>query len=319
MSDPGQGAAPPPFTWEAPPAGTPGAAAAPAGGQMMTSGDIFERSVSTYRRGFLVLLAVAAVVQVPVAIIDAVIGQRFETAFAPFAQLSGRQPTSEELTTLFQNAFPSLISAGLTIGLVSLIAGLLLSPALIATIARIDRGEPASIGDAYTNALRSALPILGGSIIVGLVLTGLFLGILVVGIVIAAVSGDFGLGVLAVLVALVVATVAVAYVSVRWAVWAQAVVLERRGPLDALRRSWSLVRGSMWRVLGITLVAGIVAAIAGLVISVIGGILGSPLPGTWRTVVPAILGILTASWLPIVTTLIFFDLRTRHEVRSQTS
>src|SRR5262249_56585201 len=48
-----------------------------------------------------------------------------------------------------------------------------------------------------------------------------------------------------------------------------AVVLEGSGPVDALRRSWPLVRGSWWRIFGITLLAGIVVAF-------IGGILQLP-------------------------------------------
>src|SRR5262249_61772950 len=42
-----------------------------------------------------------------------------------------------------------------------------------------------------------------------------------------------------------------------------AVVLEGSGPVDALRRSWPLVRGSWWRIFGITLLAGIVVAFTG--------------------------------------------------------
>jgi hypothetical protein len=43
-------------------------------------------------------------------------------------------------------------------------------------------------------------------------------------------------------------------------------VLEGIGPVDGLRRSWQLVRGSWWRVLGITLLAGIVVAIIGFIL-----------------------------------------------------
>src|SRR5439155_17887131 len=113
--------------------------------------------------------------------------------------------------------------------------------------------------------------------------------------------------------AVVGAVVAAAYVSIRWTVWSQAVVLERRGPFEALGRSWSLVRGSMWRILGLVFVTGIAVLVAGIVLGIIGGILGAALPISWQGVPAAVLGILTASWVPIVTTLIFFDLRARRE------
>lgn len=302
----------PPFAWE-----TPESAAAakgmPPAGTVMTSGDIFDRAVWIYRRGFVVLLGVAAVVQIPLAVVEAVIGQRLESTAAAFSRLTGTQPTPEELTALFQDAFPAVIAASLTIGLVSFIAGLLLSPALIATIARIHGGEPASVGDAYRAALRSAPAILVGSIVIGLAIAALFAAIVVGGILVVVVSRDSGVAVLAILATFILSLFAVIYVSIRWAVWSQAVVLERRGPLDALGRSWQLVKGSMWRTLGIIVVVGIVAGLAGLIFGAIGGAISSGLPAGWRSLLPAILGIFTASWIQIVTTLLFLDLRARRE------
>jgi hypothetical protein len=306
---------PPPFVWETPEsaAATPGTTASAPAGRPMTSGDIFDRAVWIYRRGFVVLLAVAAVVQIPLAVVEGIIGQRLESTAAAFSRLNGTQPTPEELTALFQDAFPALIAASLTIGLVAFIAGLVLSPALIATIARIHGGEPASVGDAYRAALRSAPAILVGSIVIGLAAGGLFAAIVVGGILVVVVSRDSGVAVLAILATFILSLFAVIYITIRWAVWSQAVVLERRGPLDALGRSWQLVKGSMWRTLGIIVVVGIVAGLAGLILSAIGGAVSSGLPAGWRSVLPTILGIFTASWAPIVTTLLFIDLRVRRE------
>ncbi|MFI6081851.1 hypothetical protein ACIBBB_12875 [Streptomyces sp. NPDC051217] len=45
-----------------------------------------------------------------------------------------------------------------------------------------------------------------------------------------------------------------------------AVVIESRGPVDALHRSVELVRGSWWRVCGISLPAFVIASIAGMVL-----------------------------------------------------
>jgi hypothetical protein len=310
MSDPGRSAAPPPFTWETP-AGTPGAAAAPTGGQPKTAGEIYDRAPWIYRRGFVILLTVVAVVQIPVAVISALV-QPSRATFASFTELSG-ESTPDQVSTAFQNAFPSIASAGLTVGLVSFIGGLLLSPALIATIARVHQGEPVSLGDAYASAFRSVLSILGGSILSGLAVLGVIVAFVVLGILVAVAGGDSGLGGVGVVIATLGAIVAAVYLVIRWTVWSQAVVLERRGPVEALVRSWSLMRGSMWRVLGIVFVTGIALLIAGLVLGVIGGILGAALPNGWQGLPAAMLGILTASWVPIVTTLIFFDLRARRE------
>jgi hypothetical protein len=46
------------------------------------------------------------------------------------------------------------------------------------------------------------------------------------------------------------------------------VVLERQGPARALGRSFRLVRGSWWRVLGVTLLAGLIVLVAALVLQI---------------------------------------------------
>ena len=301
---------PPAFTWE-----TPSGTAPPLPGEAraMTSGDIFERAVSIYRRGFLVLVLVAAVVQVPLAIIGGIIGQRLTTVLEPFVELAGREPTADEITAFVEQALPTILSGVVLIGLVSFVGGALLAPALIATAARLNAGERPSLGDAYATALRSVLPIIVGSIIQGIVLVGLLLGIGLVAALVAALSQDPGVAGLAFLLAFVVGFIAIVYVAIRWAVWPQAVVLEERRPLDALRRSWHLVKGSMWRTFAILFVIGIVAAVTGAILGLIGGAIGGGLPVAWQSVIPEILGVLTASWLPIVATLLFLDLRARHE------
>src|SRR5262249_60621824 len=47
-----------------------------------------------------------------------------------------------------------------------------------------------------------------------------------------------------------------------------AVVLEREGPARALARSWRLVRGSFWRVLGITLLASLIVVVTAGVLQI---------------------------------------------------
>jgi glycerophosphoryl diester phosphodiesterase family protein len=54
------------------------------------------------------------------------------------------------------------------------------------------------------------------------------------------------------------ATVFAAIIGIRWSLAIPVVMLERRGPLASLGRSWQLVRGSAWRVFGITALAQII-------------------------------------------------------------
>src|SRR5690606_19263911 len=65
----------------------------------------------------------------------------------------------------------------------------------------------------------------------------------------------------------------------RFAFAPAAVVLEGRKPLDAMRRSWNLVTGDFWRVLGIlfltTLIVGLIASILQVPFTLIGTIVGT--------------------------------------------
>jgi hypothetical protein len=281
------------------------------GDQPMSSNDIFQRAIQLYQRGFVILVTVAAIVQIPLAVVGFVLGRRVADAFGPLSAL-GENATSQDWATALQKAFSDASPSLGTIGLVSFVAGLLLSPALIATAARLHAGSTPTIGEVYGKALGAAVSILVGSIIQGLALFALFIGVIVVGIVLAVVlQNEAGLAAFAVFAAFIVAIVAVAYVAIRWSLWSAAVVLEGRGPLDALSRSWRLVKGSMWRTAAILFVTGLVAAVAGAVFGSVGGAVGAAVSPGAGTFVSDLLAVLTVSWVPIVLTLLFLDLRTR--------
>ncbi len=57
------------------------------------------------------------------------------------------------------------------------------------------------------------------------------------------------------------------YLMIRWVLSPQAVVAENLGPTDAIRRSGELVAGTWWRVLGITIVVGLLAYGVGGILS----------------------------------------------------
>jgi hypothetical protein len=96
------------------------------------------------------------------------------------------------------------------------------------------------------------------------------------------------------------------------------VVLEDERPVRALARSWRLVRGSFWRVFGITLLAGIIVAVAGgilqLPFTLFGAVLGSGTGGIVILVVGAIAaGTVTRPITAGVTVLLYVDMRMRKE------
>jgi hypothetical protein len=117
------------------------------------------------------------------------------------------------------------------------------------------------------------------------------------------------------LVALVVPGVVV---LVRYAVAAQATVLEETGPIAGLSRSWSLTKGNVLRVLGGVGLAWLLLFIVLLGLQMLGAMLGLILGG--RTAVLAVMlvlnaigGVLIYPLVPIVSTLMYYDLRIRRE------
>ena len=117
-----------------------------------------------------------------------------------------------------------------------------------------------------------------------------------------------------------------AWLAVMLSLTIPVVVLERRGPIAALGRSWRLVLGSWWRVAGIYFLAYLITWVLGLVISLplefVGGLTGALSAGSAGTarVTVAILVICEIAIASLTTTidsgvvvLVYADMRMRKE------
>ncbi|NLU66916.1 glycerophosphoryl diester phosphodiesterase membrane domain-containing protein [Streptomyces sp. HNM0574] len=165
-----------------------------------------------------------------------------------------------------------LVATGIGVLLVWMLVGLYTTAALHAvnavTASHAVTGERADAGRIWRQARPRVLSVIGTQLLTGLIIAGIVLvGYAVMaGAVFAAVAGGGDgagtvLGVLvAVLVGIALACTA-AFLYVRLSISSPAAVLEGLGPATAMGRSWRLVRGSWWRVLGITLLMGILVAI----------------------------------------------------------
>lgn len=80
-------------------------------------------------------------------------------------------------------------------------------------------------------------------------------------------SGAAGAGGLLLLVVVLYIPYAL-FFNTRFSFATPAVVLEGRGPIDAMKRSWNLVTGDFWRVLGILLLTALLAGLVSSVLSV---------------------------------------------------
>jgi hypothetical protein len=126
------------------------------------------------------------------------------------------------------------------------------------------------------------------------------------------------------LIVFVTAFVAIMFVTIRFAMAVPTAVLEDAGATTSLRRSWYLVSGSTWRVLGYTLLFAIVLGLIGGLLSLVVTLIVNPFRFVGTTVMlvdpgrlavsTLVTGLITAALMPISTigmTLLYLDLRWR--------
>jgi hypothetical protein len=288
----------------------------------MSVGELLDAVFSLYRRNFLLIAAISAVVQVPYAALQFVL---FEWAgYTQFRQFTiGTFPssgTSQAITPGQLQSLESLLSgvliASFILFLVSVFFVLPLAEAAT-TRAVSDRylDRDSSLRIAYGAAFRR----LGALIIQSLILFAGFLIALavavfiLVGLAIAAGVAGALLGVL-VLIAVLVGAV---FVYVRTSLAAPAIVLEGLSGWRGLQRSWQLVRGVYWRMLGIRLLILVIAAIITGIVSGLLSLAGSGLDANGQFIVTEIAGAIAAVFVGPITyiavTLLYYDTRIRKE------
>jgi hypothetical protein len=167
--------------------------------------------------------------------------------------------------------------------LVSLIVGILYQGVVVNLVRELKQGgEVASMGALVSQTLPFVGPLVGVAL-----LAGIGIGI---GFVLLIVPGLFLLTI--------------------WAVLAPAVVIERRGVLEAFRRSREMVEGSNWQVFGVLLATIAITAAVGLVLSSIAASLASgPIV---RVVFTAIASTVTAPIGGLVAGVLYFRLLELH-------
>jgi membrane-anchored glycerophosphoryl diester phosphodiesterase (GDPDase) len=126
------------------------------------------------------------------------------------------------------------------------------------------------------------------------------------------------------LIVFVATFVGLIFVAIRFAFVVPVVMLESTGAIDALRRSWGLVSGSSWRVLGYLIVLGLVVGVIGGLLSTVINLAIVPVRPTSLTtfvvdpvrlaISSFISGLITSALMPVPaigTALLYFDLRWR--------
>jgi hypothetical protein len=190
-------------------------------------GEILSTAFRLCRRYWRTLLAIAALVVVPLTLLQYAIGD--------WVRSHGQQLQGQVVST----SFWAQATAWLLAAVVGLLLYQVLTGAITIAIAAEVAGQDPGVEQSYRFGFARLVPILVVSILVGL----------------------------ATLLGLIVLIIPGIYIGVRLAVSIQALVVEGRQGTEAMRRSWDLVGGHWWHAAFTVLLAGLLTAVVSAVIT----------------------------------------------------
>jgi hypothetical protein len=305
--------------------------------RLLSFGDVLDESMFLFRKHWVTFALVSAVSLLPPGLVlvalsaGGVLYRSFSLADLQSGRLSDPAAVSAQIAQ---------VAAGFAYAVVSFFFGLLWTGAVVATTDAYVRGEEPRLKHVYTRAGARYLPLLASSILVGLAICALALAgsvlVLVTLLFVGSLVALVGLLVwwlqpgarrpwLKWLIILAAPWGLPAYYATRWAMFVAAVVLEERGPIEAMSRSSQLTDGHWFRVAAILTVAALIVGtmltmidllvtIPLTVVEAIRGRIGlDPTEAALSSAVTLVVRILLTSIGTIVYTLLFIDLRNRHE------
>jgi hypothetical protein len=322
----GPPSAPPSYPWQSQPqAPKPGVIPL----RPLSVGEILDGAFTSIRRNPRATLGIAALLLTASAVITTTLSlilvHYVGTVNLP---TPGQQLTTEQASRLLTRMGEVLAPTAAVSIVLAFIVDTVLTGLLTVVIGRSVLGQKITAGEAWRIARPRMAALIGATLLIPLILIGLWVAYAIVLVILAVLHAPGALiGGLAVLGA-IAGIILTIWFTVMFRMAAQAVVLEREGPVRALGRSWRLVRGSFWRVFGITLLAGLIVVVTAGVLQIPFGLLAalagggnSLLPSTGGNVagilISAVGGVVAGAVArPIsagVAVLLYVDLRMRRE------
>ena len=203
--------------------------AAPPGGPAppLGIGEILSTAFRLYQRHWRTLLAIAAVVVVPLTLL--------QYLFGDWLRSRGEVTSYQQIST----ATWAVGAAWLVAGLAGLLMYLVLTGAITRAVAAEVAGEDPSLEQSYRFGFHRLGSVLLVSVLVGLATIAGFILFIIPGI----------------------------WIGVRLAVSVEALVVEGRRGTQAMGRSWELVGGHWWHAFGALVVAGLLTGIVNAIIT----------------------------------------------------
>lgn len=269
-------------------------------------GEILDGAFSLYRRNFGTFVLTALVPSI--ALLAG--GLVYAMALSGFVQ-EGGDPTA---------AMSAILGPFLLFMVLAGLATFVSWGALTRQAAQAFTGAPVSVPDGLKAGLRAVLPMLGAALLAGLVVAVALGAIGVVGGILSMVLGAIGIIVMTIVMLVVYMLAITIFAGV-----APAIVVEGKGPLSGLTRSFDLIKGAKGRVMGLVVVSVLIAYLPVVAVMFVTGTTGmmmgpssaAAMPGAGALIAQQVLawiaGVLTTPFMVSVFVLTYFDRRVRTE------
>jgi hypothetical protein len=250
-------------------------------------GEVLDAGVKIYVRNARILMGIAALAVVPLQAVSAIV------LLSTLRSGSDVPIGTFSTTTTARPSDPvAVLGAQATLGVISLFVSALVTGASVKAVSDTYLDQPTGIGTSLRYALRRVPALVWMEI---LTVIGVFFGFL----------------------ALIVPGI---WLYAAWSVAVPALLIERTGPMRSLRRSVRLVRGRWWPTAAVLLVSTLmVSLVAGAIQAVLVAVARLPshpsllLAVTITSVASAVSSIIATPFRATVTTVLYYDLRVRHE------
>lgn len=292
----------------------------------MNAGDILDHAIRIYRRNFVPLVTIVAIVSLPFAAMQVAIALLTNPFGFGFPNNSQQfNPDSFATSTFLAGQL-----LGYVVMILSALAIIFQSAALAVYVSERFLGRPITVRQAYGRAFSRWLSLLIAVILLALVNIAIFGSLFGVWLVpfigFAATSSGMGgaesaiFGAITLLLCcLLVPAIAIGvFLNTRWAFFIQAIVLENYNSTGGMGRSWKLVKGSFWRVFLMLLVLAIIVYAFSmgpiLLVTMGAALLASPIFIVVMTTLSQTLITLIITPLQFAAlTVLYYDLRIRKE------
>jgi|GEM_PF-758267 len=281
---------------------------------------ILKETFSIYKSNFLRLIAIVAIVQVPIAILAVV-----ANLLMPIYGELGTEAPSPFMLLFWIPIYFAMFAASIWMG-----------GAVIHAVSEQYFNQPVNIGQAYGFAWRRLRDMFWAVFLVYLAILGIFLATILISVIIGVATGGISGWLIASAVAgtlIFVVAPAVIYLGVTWTFILPTALLEGCGPRAALSHSSALVKQNWWRILGIMLLLLTIVSIIGMIfympamMGAVSELMTRAMSGTmteappelptwimaWAVVGGTIGSIISVPIGMIGITLLYFDLRVRKQ------